>query len=198
MLLTSHLRRGAKMIIALAGYARSGKNTVAEMIREELAARGKRGFEVSFAEPMKAFCEQVFGFDWDQLHGNARERPDTRWTRPDGTPLTARYALQTLGTEWGRNCDPNLWAKAGVLKAKAISKTGGVAIITDCRFINEAQTVRDADGWVCRVSRHGRAHAHASEAEIDLIPSDFEIDNRGQLIETRAQVSAALRKLLNN
>ena len=182
------------MIIALTGYARSGKNTVAKMIAEEYRALELDAVEIAFADPLKNFCREVFGFDDEQLYGNDRERPDARWTRPDGSPLTARYALQTLGTEWGRNCDPDIWVKVGIAQAHRALTAGEIAVITDCRFLNEARAVRSEGGRVWRVRRGDCAYAHASEQEIwspEMRP-DVEIDNTGDLSALREQVLRGL------
>ena len=162
------------MIIALTGLAGSGKNTVADFT----------GFEqLAFAEPMKRFCAEVFDFSHEELYGpsEARESPSKTFKRPDGTPLTARYALQTLGTEWGRNCDVDVWAKACIMRAKALAAVGKDTIVTDLRFVNEAKAVRDAGGFVWRVHRQMRygpfePQAHASEREIYTPEMDRLVD----------------------
>jgi hypothetical protein len=183
-------------IIALTGLAGSGKSTVAEMIG---------GPTVAFAEPLKRFCGEVFGFTTEELYGpsEARERPSTAFTRPTGEPLTARFALQTLGTEWGRNCDPDVWAKAGVacaLRLAAIEETAVQpcpVVITDLRFVNEARLVRKAGGEVWRVDRPGLTRGN-HPSELDIWSSDMdalvsrEISNTGTLEQLAEQVKAAL------
>lgn len=176
------------MIIALTGLAGSGKSTVAKMIG---------GVELGFAEPMKRFCAEVFGFDEAQLYGPSeeRERPSPRFTRPNGEPLTPRYALQTLGTEWGRNCDPDVWAKAGVARALRYLPSPVPVVITDLRFVNEARLVREAGGQVWRVHRRGLTSGdHPSERDVmseemtQLVST--EIGNHGTLEELAATVAA--------
>jgi len=156
---------------------------------------------ISFAAPMKAFCAELFGFSYDQVYGAKKEEPDPRWTRPDGKPLTPRYALQTLGTEWGRNCDPDLWVKVAMAKALKAHQAGLLAIITDVRFVNEARAVRDAGGVIWRIYRSGRAHSHASEAEIwsekmtELV--DSEIVNTASLEALELAVKDRLKGLIH-
>lgn len=177
-------------IIALTGYARSGKNTVAGLIREAFARSGIETVEMAFADPMKNFCQSLFGFTQEQLYGDEREKPDPRWVRPDGSLLTARYALQTLGTEWGRNCDPDLWMKAGIARAVRLADYDQAVVITDCRFLNEAKAVLAAGGAVWRIRRGECAFTHASEQEIWSagMPVSAEIDNTGDLETTRQQI----------
>jgi hypothetical protein len=180
-------------IIALTGLAGSGKSTVAEMIG---------GMQLAFAQPMKEFCAQLFGFDDAQLYGpsSERERPSPYFRRPNGEPLTPRYALQTLGTEWGRNCDPDVWVKAGVQRALRLAEDAGnplhSIVITDLRFVNEARAVREAGGQVWRVDRPGLMRGnHPSELEIWSREMDrlvtHEISNTGSLDHLARAVRAA-------
>lgn len=158
------------MIIALSGRAGSGKSTVADVLKK-IVPFDAPIVQMAFADPMKKFAKEVFDFTDHQLYGpsEARNGPDLRFTRPDGTPLTPRYALQTLGTEWGRNCDPEIWVKYAMRKALEHEACGYVVLITDCRFLNEAKAVNAAGGRVWYVDRPGMYEGsilHASEAEM--------------------------------
>ncbi len=152
-------------LIALSGRAGSGKSTLAGMLRHH---------EISFAEPLKKFAQEVFDFTDAQIYGPSaeRSRPDARYTMENGEPLTARHALQTLGTEWGRSCFPDVWAALGVRRALAYmaENPGHSVVIPDCRFVNEARAVREAGGQVWRIVRpgaglDGAAALHPSEME---------------------------------
>jgi hypothetical protein len=151
-----------KRLIALSGRAGSGKDTVASMIPGAV--------RMSFAEPLKRFCMEVFGWTEAQVFGPSELRnvPDPRYVRHTGELLTPRHALQTLGTEWGRGCSEDVWAQLGV--RRALASPADVVVITDCRFVNEARAVRSVGGEVWRVVRPGAglvgaAGLHASEAE---------------------------------
>lgn len=186
-----------KRIIALAGRAGSGKNTVAKLLNAH---------EVSFAEPLKRFCQEVFAFTDAQVWGPSEERnkPDRRYPRVFAcrcssgvdihgqrwvvTPmvacgdcagtgtvtqhLTPREALQTLGTEWGRAMYENVWAELGV--RRALAAPADLVMITDCRFTNEAKAVRDAGGEVWRIVRPGAGLAGGA----GLHPSEVEQESR--------------------
>lgn len=181
-----------KRLIALAGHAGSGKNTVAKILG---------GYEISFADPLKKFCKELFDFSEDQIYGpsECRNARDPRYIKPDGEFLTPRFALQTLGTEWGRNCYEHIWAEFGVRRALKYLADPDLArcvprlqtvIITDCRFINEARAVKKAGGEVWRIVRlgaglSGAAALHPSEAEQEseefLSLIDKTIENNGTL-----------------
>lgn len=178
-------------LIGLSGFAKSGKNTVGDMIP---------GAQLAFADPLKRFCKRVFDFSDAQVWGNEKEVMDTRYPRPDGSYLTAREAMQTLGTEWGRKCYPNIWAEYGVREALAILKelekesAKGFAIITDVRFINEAKAIRAVGGEVWQIHRAGVGplNDHPSEMEQTtqefLYNVDVHVRNDGTLDELRSKV----------
>lgn len=89
--------------------------------------------------------------------------------------LSPRFALQQLGTEWGRFCYTNVWVDYALRAAKQLAeggfyydeKTGvrsfptveGVmepktnATFSDLRFYNEYKAVREAGGKLIRVRR---------------------------------------------
>lgn len=101
-------------------------------------------------------------------------------------PLSAREALQVIGTEWGRAHDSEMWVKYAVRRAQRAHK----AVITDIRFINELEAVQQAPGTVIRVLRDAPRSAafnkHLSETELNAIPLekfDKVLDNNRPLIE---------------
>lgn len=198
------------MILGISGLAGSGKDTLARFLVED------QGFTVlSLADPLKRICRDVFAFTDEQLWGPSenRNRPDPRYPRVRCAGcqscefscdhfyhLTPRYALQRLGTEWGRDCYPNVWVEYGLRTAKALlvdpddgsvphydGKNGlsfkplgpyslpkGVAI-PDVRFRNEIDGIKAAGGKVIRIQRKqaglsGDAALHASEQEQVNIP----------------------------
>ncbi len=115
--------------------------------------------------------------------------------------LTPRYALQLLGTEFGRHCYSNTWIQKGVRVAQQLladpdaryDRRTGVhrvksegapikhVIISDVRFRNEMTAIQNAGGKVWRIvpqaSKEGSEtwRAHQSEAEQLSIP-DSEFD----------------------
>ena len=118
------------MIIAISGQAGSGKDTAADFLVKH------RGFvKVAFADPMKRICKEVYDFTDEQLWGPSELRnvPDERYPRvfaatmndgPNNTfpteYLTPRYALQQLGTEWGRSCYLQTWTRLLLKTAKTL------------------------------------------------------------------------------
>jgi hypothetical protein len=171
--------------------AGSGKGEAAKRLIE------KHGFvEIAWADPIKRFLQELYEFTDAQLWGtqNDKAQSDLRYVRmqagalgslcdnpnpPSPIFLTARHAMQTLGTGWGRACYKNTWVDYGIRTAKKLmedhklgytSKYGlrelvdtptarrqrdemsGV-VFTDVRYPNEFSAVRKAGGKVIRVTR---------------------------------------------
>ncbi len=169
------------MIIGLAGLAGSGKDTVADFLVKYHCFE-----KLAFADPMKAFCKEMFAFTDEQLHGKAKELPDPRYNG-----ITPRKVLQTLGTEFGRACYQDLWVDYALRKAGErlrFYRSDG-AVISDVRFKNERDAIWKAGGKVWRVVRPGAGlvgatASHVSENELtDEMPYDRVIDNKGGTLE---------------
>lgn len=114
----------------------------------------------------------------------------------EGKKITARSVLQTLGTEFGRNIDNDVWVKMaknaaddilvgrgvydrtqGVIPgASTGTKQTDVVVITDGRFRNEVLAVNSWGGATIKIwnpkatGLTGEAGKHASETEQDTIP----------------------------
>lgn len=184
------------MILGLIGHAGCGKDTFADHLVNNY------GFcKVSFSDPMKRFCKEVYEFSDTQLWGpsNMRNSEDPRYPRNLGESLSPRYALQTLGTEWGRGCYPNTWveyairiatkllqggyvydAKAGIMQIPNRHKFYKGIVFPDCRFKNEVGLIKGQRGTVVRIHRPGYdgnvgIAGHASEEEQKSI-LDSELD----------------------
>lgn len=189
------------MIIGVVGKAGSGKDTVADFLVEQF------GFaKVSLADPLKRFCREVFDFSEEQLWGASEHRnsSDPRYPRADGSFLTPRFALQSLGTEWGRTCYDNVWAdhcartcrallagnckytqRHGLVAAPNSEPFPGV-VVADVRFHNEVNALKGIGGRVWKVCRPvsglpGAEGRHLSEMEMDGIDADVLVHNDGSL-----------------
>jgi hypothetical protein len=159
--------RGKKldMIIGISGKRGVGKDTVAEILTREY------GFKrLSFADPMKEVANMLFGFTEEQLWGPSekREAIDPYWG------FSPRRALQTMGTEWGRNClDKDVWVKIGLQRAgRMIANGARGVVIPDVRFPNEANLIKQHKGYLLRIERPAVAHddeasRHESETALD-------------------------------
>lgn len=100
--------------------------------------------------------------------------------------MTAREVLQFVGTDIFRRMYEPVWVNLLMNKIKIDSPL--VAVIADCRFDNEAQAVKDADGIIVRLTRRPTRDNHASEDGFKEF-SDFDLvlDNESLDIKTANQ-----------
>jgi hypothetical protein len=141
------------MIIGIAGFQGSGKDTIADYLQNIYGFKRD-----SFAATLKDAVAAVFGWDRDLLEGRTtesrawREQVDPWWaTRLNMPDLTPRLVLQKWGTEVARKSwHDDTWIAS--LENK-LSRAHNDIVITDVRFPNEIQAVRNAGGIVIRVKR---------------------------------------------
>ena len=175
-------------LIGLAGPAGSGKDTVAESI----SSHGTT-IRIAFAAPLKAACQHLFDLSEAQLHDrDAKERLDTRWG------LSPRQLFQRVGTDVLRRVDEEVFLKTATTRIRAALRSrADYVVVTDCRFENEAERVRDLGGRVWHLTRPANPDrtafgGHASEAALGLQGDDFTLLNDGTLRELAAAVARQL------
>lgn len=142
-----------KKIIGITGSAGSGKDTIGDILVNNLPNWEK----VSFANHLKDVTALLFGFDRKMLAGETpedrktRELPDPYWSEKMGKDFTPRFALQYLGTNLLRNqLHQNIWVDC--LERKIMESDKNI-IITDVRFPNEINMIKNIGGEIWRVER---------------------------------------------
>jgi hypothetical protein len=145
------------MIIGITGAIGSGKDTIADYLIQT------HGFKrLSFAGKVKDVAHVVFGWDRELLEGLTKESRAWREVVDPYWGLSPRTALQRIGTEMFRTyIHKDTWVKAVVAQIHAAPTLNYV--ITDCRFENEIQAIKDLGGVVWSVER-GFAPAWAEMA----------------------------------
>ena len=165
-------------VIGIHGFARSGKDTVADYIVDKDIYKAK----YSFAYPLKNAVSGLFGIPREDLDGDNREVILPEWG------LSIRQILQRFGTESMRDVfGEDFWLKKAQQTVDRAEVEFGIKqlIIPDVRFANEAEFCRengilihvvrpDADGKVGDVG-------HASEGGIIPEEDDHLIFNDGTL-----------------
>lgn len=94
------------------------------------------------------------------LYGDKKGRPI-----PELGGTSARYALRTLGTEWGR---ARIWSDLWVY-TELKSLADGDYVFGDVRFDNEADAIKRMGGTVYRIVRPGKSFScqHISDQPLD-------------------------------
>lgn len=156
-------------LIVLTGAAGSGKSTVASALAGMYGAK-----VVKFASPLKAMLRAI-GLTDAHIEGELKEKPCDLLGGQ-----TPRYAMQMLGTEWGRVLiSHDIWIEAWTREVLAVLADGGCVIVDDCRFENELDAALSMGGYVLRLERDGAgAGNHASESGLAGIDMPVIDNNR--------------------
>lgn len=163
------------MLIGLTGLATSGKSEVASRLQR------RHGFDrLAFADPLKAMLEVLYdrlgipALRADQmLHGVGKGKAEAMLGHH-----SSRYAMQTIGTEWGRNTlHPDLWVWCAAESLRL--HEGGPVVFDDVRMPNEAAFIRSRGGVVVEVRRPNlKRMNHQSEEGVE---ADLLLDNNDTL-----------------
>jgi hypothetical protein len=229
------------VIIGISGQAGSGKDVVASDL-----VKNHRFVQVALADPVKRAARHVYDFSVEQLWGPSPKRaePDTRYPREHGPwteddkclccgvawgqeakkkqcYLTPRFAIQTLGTEWGRGCYLDTWVDYTIRTAKRLLGPQGEelrydpvdgiieaplrerwraqgVVVSDIRFRNELDAIRAAGSKLWRVRRVGHEKPkwnHTSETEQQGFKDeefDVVLKNNGTLADLHELVSKSM------
>jgi len=223
-------------VLAFSGLSGVGKDTAAGFL-----VAADHYTAIGVADPLKRIVRDVFDFSVEQLWGPSELRniPSPRYPRlhtptPDGVEcvccenklpfpepcgLTPRYALQLLGTEWGRYCYDDVWidlalrtaatlrdkqregwnsyaytVERGITEKAAVPLEYGIAF-TDIRFKNELAALKRAQVPVIRIKRPGYTeprYNHPSETEQMEVPDDqfaYILENDGNLVDLASAVA---------
>jgi len=174
------------------------------------------GWEIKkWAGKLKAIASMLTGIDEKKFEDQEFKKTDLthQWdcNPPDkrglGTihkkPMTVRDFLQRLGTDAIRDgLHTNAWVNALMSDYKPIDWNDDEQpehpnwIITDTRFPNEAQAIKDAGGLVIRVDRTGvkPINDHPSEVGLDDWNFDYKIANVSDLKALTGTVEMILLK----
>jgi hypothetical protein len=175
------------ILIGITGAARSGKDTAADYLCEQIGFK-----KYSFATPIKAAVKTMFGLTEDHVNGHLKEV-----VLPD-LGVSPRFLMQTLGTEWGRKIvNDQVWLLAAQRQIENCYHGGhGRIVIPDIRFENEASFIREKGGLLIHVNRPDceKVLAHESENGVSVMPYDAQIINNGTLKQLYNQVELSVSR----
>lgn len=177
------------MLIGLSGKMGAGKDTLAQYLIDNY-----RYERYAFADHLKETAAFMTGLPLHFFNDRRLKEQEA-----PGLGASPRKILEVLGTEVGRNIDPDFWVKR--LMHKLAAKPGGSRIIiTDMRFPNEYEAIRRAGGFAVRVKRKETDEAedqstHISNTALDTFKFDAVVNNDYDLDMLRALSSFLLTDL---
>lgn len=184
------------MIIGISGFARSGKDTLADILTSQHCY-----IKVSFADKMREALLALNPFVLHDSNGTSISIVDAvnayGWDgiKSSSYAKDSRRLLQRFGTEAGRRViGENIWVDATM---NSIDPNKDY-VISDMRFLNELEAVKARGGLAIRVNRKGvgPANSHTSETEMvkHLDIMDHTIDND----ESFGRIAVQVRKIIEH
>lgn len=163
-------------LIAFTGLPRSGKDSAADW----LVMHGY--VQLRFADPLKEAAAILLNRTVAECNGDNGFDREAKLSDQD---FSMRDFLQRFGTECMRNnFGFDFWLKHMRRRIEALALVHGctrAAVITDCRFDNEAALVRELGGIVVEIRRPGLVpSAHVSDKGVE---PDIVLDNDGTMPE---------------
>jgi hypothetical protein len=127
----------------------------------------------SFADILKKqICVDILGLEHKQCYGTDSDKNSITHLKYRGQYITAREAMQIVGTDFFRELFTDIWPQSTIRKIQ--KENPSLAIINDCRFPNEVEYVKKNNGIVIRLTRHNHAeNEHRSEKILDKDKYDW-------------------------
>jgi hypothetical protein len=167
------------MILAFAGRKQSGKSTSAEYVQSIIHSHNlwMSNKIYSFADPLKQdICINILGLTYEQCYGSDEHKntltdivwedmPDYNGSFGVSGRMSARQIMEHVGTNVFRKMKTNVWVDATINKIK--KENVDLAIIADCRFPNEVESIQNAGGYVIRLGLDPFGSESNSESALD-------------------------------
>jgi len=173
-----------KQILLLSGYARSGKDSVANLLEEE---KGYRRF--AFADALKEMVASAMGFPVELFHSRQKD------SLVPGSSKTYRdFLLETARVERARDLD----VFSRIVSKDILAADTNRVVITDWRYKREESFLRSFFDPAAYQIIRGRVVRpdiiplpDETEHDLDGEPMDVVIENNGSLASLRDAVHAA-------
>lgn len=202
------------MIIGILGLKGSGKDTIGNYLIENYNFK-----KLAYADSLKDAICCIFGWDREMMEGSTTE---SRLWREEIDPywgVSPRQMMQKIGTDlFRKHFSDDVWIKSLKLKLQKI-KTN--VVITDCRFDNEINLIKELGGKVIMVERmfpnwkvitssYRNGIINKARAETELLKTgihesewrcylydniDFYVDNSGSIEELYETIDKIIYKV---
>jgi hypothetical protein len=149
------------VLIGLCGKALSGKDTVGNYLHDRYDF-----YRTAIAAYPKRVLKNLYDLSYEQLWGDQKEVVDPRYG------FSPRYIMQFWLNDCCKHIDPNIWIRICQQTVNAALATRSV-VVTDVRFQDEAQMIRNLNGYLIKIFRDG---AQASQGIKNHI-SEHDLDN---------------------
>ena len=180
------MRTDKTKVVCISGHARSGKDTVAKILHDQLVKDNTEVLITHYADLLKYICKTFF--NWN---GKKDEQ--------------GRTLLQYVGTEVIREKHPDFWVDFIATILKDFGVRWDVVIIPDTRFPNEISRLREYgfDVVHLRIDRLNFSSPlteeqlkHPSETALDNVKPDYLITNDGGLNNLKDKVMNLITEVL--
>jgi len=157
-------------LIGISGLIGSGKTLLADTLCAEHNYQ-----KVKMATPIKDMLLSV-GLTQDDIEGETKEIPNKLLCGK-----SPRFAMQTLGTEWGRNqIGDDVWVNLWGAKVETLMSMNSNVVCDDIRFPNEVEKIQQMGGIVVRLSR-GVVQQQTHSTENQQLNYNILLDNNGDI-----------------
>jgi hypothetical protein len=177
------------MIIGIHGKAGSGKDTIGQMIIE--SDPESNWHRKAFADKIKVISAEILALDPKLVFSDSFKQVEIPRLQ-----MTGRDFLQKFGTDMCRkHLSEDIWLNA-LLDEYSPDKNW---VITDVRFRNEANRIKELGGKLIKVTRDTDELSHISERDLETYHFwDQVIDNNSTIDDLRTIVENDTCKLFTS
>ena len=172
-------------IYVLCGKSGNGKTLSSQIIEEYFSKENKKTVSLAYASYLKEYAKNVLGWDLKEE------------TKP-------REFLQQLGDKIREEIDEKFLVKRIIDDIKIYSYFFDVIIVTDARFIDEIEIIKNEFSDVETIYLYGRENkgltssqkSHATEVSLDGYSNyDYEIDNSKTIEDLKNELEKILKEV---
>jgi len=173
-------------LIGLTGLAGTGKDTVRQILESEHGYHG-----LAFADPIRDMVKALL----DRIGINHIYMTDRDLKEMPIPYIGASYRqlAQTLG-DWGRGINHDFFVGMSQERIGIMSYKHDKIVVSDVRFLNEADMITRMGGQIWRVQRDiaEPVRPHISEQTVALIHAPITIHNNGSIDDLRQTINDIL------
>lgn len=172
-------------VILISAKARFGKDSAANILKEEFEKQGKKVLIAHYGDLVKYVCKTFFGWNGEKDEAG-------------------REILQRRGTNEIRSIFPDFWVKFVCDILSIYNHEWDYVLIPDCRFPNEIEYFKDRhfDVITMRVNRLNyispltqEQQNHSSETSLDNYIFDYYINSESGLDNLKKEIDKIVGEL---